>query len=177
MLLYGMSVMGAFAVMHVFLSPHPSPIAAGEYVGVNVGVVMLIGLAIALPTWWLAGYFLGTRMGKKWLLLVPDLLVGGPMDGDQPVDPPSAGAIIGLMSATVVSGGFNGVQLVAIVIATAVGSIVASHVNDSGFWLVGRLMGMDVATTLRTWAVMETAISVIGFALSAIVFYGAGMFG
>lgn len=54
-LLYGMSVMGAFAVMHVFLSPHPSPIAAGEYVGVNVGVVMLIGLAIALPTWWLAG--------------------------------------------------------------------------------------------------------------------------
>jgi len=116
-------------------------------------------------------------MGKKWLLLVPDLLVGGPMDGDQPVDPPSAGPIIGLMSATVVSGGFNGVQLVAIVIATAAGSVAASHVNDSGFWLVGRLMGMDVATTLRTWTVMETAISVIGFALSAIVFYGAGMFG
>lgn len=83
----------------------------------------------------------------------------------------------GLMSATVVSGGFNGVQLAAIVIATAAGSVAASHVNDLGFWLVGRLLGMDVATTLRTWTVMETAISVIGFALSAIVFYEAGMFG
>jgi hypothetical protein len=36
-------------------------------------------------------------MGKKWLPLVPDLLVGGSKDGDQPVDLPSAGVIIGLM--------------------------------------------------------------------------------
>ena len=33
-LLYGIPAMGAFAVMHVFLSPHPSPIATGDYVGV-----------------------------------------------------------------------------------------------------------------------------------------------
>lgn len=29
-------------------------------------------------------------------------------------------------------------------LAAAAGSVFASHVNDSGFWLVGRLMGMDV---------------------------------
>lgn len=53
-------------------------------------------------------------------------------------------------------------------LATAAGSVAASHVNDSGFWLVGRLLNMDAATTLKTWTVNQTLIAVIGFVLSAI---------
>lgn len=41
-----------------------------------------------------------------------------------------------------------------------------SHVNDSGFWLVGRFLGMDVKTTLKTWTVMETLLGGIGFILA-----------
>ena len=52
-------------------------------------------------------------------------------------------------------------------LATAAGSVAASHVNDSGFWLVGRLLNLDVATTLKTWTVNQTLIALIGFALSA----------
>jgi len=48
------------------------------------------------------------------------------------------------------------------------GAVAASHVNDSGFWLVGRLLNLDVATTLKTWTVNQTLIALIGFALSAI---------
>ena len=43
------------------------------------------------------------------------------------------------------------------------------------FSFVGRLMGMDVATTLKTWTVMETAIAVVGFAIAWAVFGVAGL--
>ncbi|RDZ48997.1 permease, partial [Haloferax sp. Atlit-4N] len=57
-------------------------------------------------------------------------------------------------------------QLVALVLAIAAGATVLSHVNDSGFWLVGRFFGMDVKTTLRTWTVMETTLGVSIFVLA-----------
>jgi len=77
-----------------------------------------------------------------------------------------------LMVPAVEAGGFNELQLALIVVATAAGSVFGSHVNDSGFWLVGRLMGMDTMTTLKTWTVNQMLISVIGFAL-VLVLYGA----
>ena len=50
-----------------------------------------------------------------------------------------------------------------IVIAIAAGSTILSHVNDSGFWLVGKYLGMNEKETLRSWTIMETLISVVGF--------------
>lgn len=78
-----------------------------------------------------------------------------------------------LMSQAVV--GFNPIQLAALVVATAAGSVFCSHVNDSGFWLVGRLMGMDVATTLRTWTVNQVLIGAFGFLGALAVFAVAGL--
>lgn len=52
-----------------------------------------------------------------------------------------------------------------IVLAIAAGATTLSHVNDSGFWLVNRYFGMSEKDTLRSWTVMETIISVVGFAL------------
>ena len=75
-----------------------------------------------------------------------------------------------LMAPAVAAAGYNDWQLAAIVLATASGSVFASHVNDSGFWLVGRLLDMDVPTTLKTWTVNQALIAVIGFALSALAF-------
>lgn len=60
----------------------------------------------------------------------------------------------------------SGVDVALVVIAIAAGSTVLSHVDDSGFWLVGRFLGTDVRTTLRTWTVMETLIGLVGFALA-----------
>ncbi|WP_273323434.1 GntP family permease [Vallitalea guaymasensis] len=50
-----------------------------------------------------------------------------------------------------------------IVIAIASGATILSHVNDSGFWLVGKYFGMNEAQTLKSWTMMETIISVCGF--------------
>ncbi|GAB4006033.1 hypothetical protein GCM10029992_55580 [Glycomyces albus] len=79
-------------------------------------------------------------------------------------------ATAGLVQPIVAGGDYNGVQLAAIVIAIGAGSVMASHVNDSGFWLVGRFLEMDVKTTLKTWTVMETLIGLVGFALAAGIF-------
>lgn len=53
-----------------------------------------------------------------------------------------------------------------IVVAIAGGATVLSHFNDSGFWLVSRLLNMDEKTTLKTWTVMETLLGVIAFAIA-----------
>ena len=83
----------------------------------------------------------------------------------------------GLIAPAVALAGMNGMQVAALVIAVAAGSVVVSHVNDSGFWLVGRFFGMDVKTTLKTWTVMETLIGVMGFAIAAAIFGVAGLTG
>ena len=47
-------------------------------------------------------------------------------------------------------------------LAIGCGSLFFSHVNDAGFWLVKEYFGMTVGQTIRSWSVMETAISVVG---------------
>ncbi|MFS6938843.1 GntP family permease [Neisseria animaloris] len=308
---YGLASIGAFSVMHVFLPPHPGPIAASEFYAASIGHVLLLGLPLAFITWYFSGYLLGQFLGCRIHVPVPDLLSGGKQDGDEPKAPARAGTVIGIMlipmlliflntglatliaekmvdgnaewvktlrmigstpvallisvlvamfvlgrkrgekasalektidgalgpvcsvilitgaggmfggvlrasgigqaladsmgqlgipvllgcflvalalriaqgSATVAlttaaalmapavaAAGFSDWQLAAIVLATAAGSVGVSHFNDSGFWLVGRLLDMDVPTTLKTWTVNQTLIAIIGFALSALAF-------
>jgi GntP family gluconate:H+ symporter len=58
--------------------------------------------------------------------------------------------------------GTMGVRPEMLVLATGSGSLLLSHVNDSGFWLVGSLFKMDVKETLSTWSVLETVLSISG---------------
>jgi len=308
-LLYGLPAAAAFSVMHVFVPPHPGPVAATELYDANIGLVLLIGLILAFPLWYLSGYLWGIRVGRKYPLEVPAIL--GQVDTDQPQNPPKVGTVIGLLllplvliflntgldflraagavdpeatwygvltaigstpiallisvlvavlvlgtrrgeSGTAIektldsalgpvasvilitgAGGMFGgvleasgigdaladslgdiglpvivaayiiaviirlaqgsatvalvtaaglmapavaasemseVQVAAVVLATAAGSVFAGHVNDSGFWLVGKLMGMDVKTTLKTWTVQQGLESVLGFGMVVVVY-------
>ena len=65
------------------------------------------------------------------------------------------------------STGLSELDLCFIVIAIAGGATVLSHFNDSGFWLVSRLLEMDEKTTLKTWTVMETLLGGIAFIIVA----------
>ena len=49
-----------------------------------------------------------------------------------------------------------------VVLATGAGSLILSHVNDAGFWMIKEFFNMSVAQTLKTWTVMETLLSVVG---------------
>ncbi|MFC7404210.1 GntP family permease [Georgenia alba] len=306
---FGIPAAAAFSVMHVFVPPHPGPVAATELFGANLGTVLLVGLVMAFPLWYVSGYLWGLFVGRRYVLPVPALF--GSVDEDQPLRPPSAGTVVGVLllplvliflntgldaltsvgtvdadatwvqvlmvigsapvallistlvallvlgryrgesgtalqkvvdsslgpvcsvilitgaggmfggvleasgigdalagslegiglpvifaayviavvlrlaqgSATVAlvtaagliapavaDGDFSPLQVVAVTLATAAGSVFASHVNDSGFWLVGRLMDMDVKTTLKTWTVQQAILSVVGFLLTLVVF-------
>lgn len=67
----------------------------------------------------------------------------------------------------------NDPQLALVVLAIASGATLLSHVNDSGFWLVGKYFGMNEKQTLKTWTVMESIIAVcgLGFTLLASLFF------
>jgi GntP family gluconate:H+ symporter len=320
-LTYALPVAGAFAVMHAFVPPHPGPVAAAELIGADIGLVLVFGLLIGLPTWFVGGYLYGTATGRRINLPVPDTLgsedeiVGegeeGGAEGRPALSPPTLGTVlfllllplvliflntglntlvtagtvdeedslveIGLLlgrtpiallitvlaamyllgwrrgrsradvehiansalgpvaaiilitgaggmfgavlrtsgvgvalaetledlglsviiaafvisvclrvaqgSATVAltttagliapvveaTEGLSRPDLALIVIAIAGGATVLSHVNDSGFWLVGRFLGMDERTTLRTWTVMETILGSVGFLLALVL--------
>src|SRR5213083_1022170 len=56
-----------------------------------------------------------------------------------------------------------------LVLATGAGSLVLSHVNDAGFWLIKEFFNMTVPQTLKTWTVAETIIGVAGLALTLLV--------
>ncbi len=55
-----------------------------------------------------------------------------------------------------------GVRPELLVLATGSGSLMLSHVNDSGFWLVQSLFNLEMKQTLATWSVVETVLSVAG---------------
>ncbi len=329
-LTYALPAAGAFAVMHAFVPPHPGPVGAGDILGADIGLLVLVGLVVGLPTWFVAAYLYGQWVGRRVHVPVPESLAGdGGAARDEPAEedpapgrggatatrtetavergtPPrfstvlallllplvlillntgfttlaTAGAVdgeagwlqwvtligqtpvallvtvlvamvvltrerftrsetehllneslgpvcaiilitgaggmfggvlrasgigtaladslesiglpvivaafviatclrvaqgsatvallttAGLIAPAVQAGDLSRLDVTLVVVAIACGATVLSHVNDSGFWLVGRFLGMDVKTTLRTWTVLETLIGVVGFAIA-----------
>lgn len=304
-LLYALPAAGAFAVMHALVPPHPGPVASGDLLGADIGLLLIVGTIVALPTWYIGSYLVSLFLGRRFNVPVPELLgandehhltgeppafgtvllilllpllliflntglnalaTAGAVNGDAgwvsllrmlgqtPVallitllialhllgrgnDPArmekivdgALGPICAIVLVTGAGGMFGGVlrasgigealagslqsvglplivaafviatalrvaqgsatvaltttasliaptvaatqglsefDLCFLVIAIAGGATVLSHFNDSGFWLVGRFLKMDEATTLRTWTVMETTIGLTAFAFA-----------
>ncbi|WP_199183978.1 GntP family permease [Cryobacterium sp. Y57] len=308
----------AFSVMHIFVPPHPGPVAATGLLGADVGLVLIFGLLVALPTWYVVGHLFGGYVGRKYDIPVPAILRGSTGDFTEFASAPRVGIIMTLLllpigliflntglnmaataglvslddawvqvlraigetpvallitvvlamallgwkkrkSATLVesvvdsalgpvsavilitgAGGmfggvlrasgigtalaesldaiglpvivagfviaalvriaqgsatvaltttaallqpvvmgnpaFNPVELAAIVLALAAGSVFAGHVNDSGFWLVSRFFGMDTKTTLKTWTVGQALVGIVGFTIAAAIYLLASLF-
>jgi Gnt-I system low-affinity gluconate transporter len=60
-------------------------------------------------------------------------------------------------------------QIALLVISIAAGATILSHVNDSGFWIVSKYLGMNEKQTLQSWTVMETLIAVSGLIFTLII--------
>ncbi|MGO1285068.1 MAG: GntP family permease, partial [Brachybacterium sp.] len=314
-MLYVLPSIASFMMMHALLPPHPGPTAAATVMGADVGLVIIVGLLIGLPTWYFGGYLVARAIAKRYpdtpvpallgeprdvptderpafgsiilVLLMPLVLiffntalstmeksgsisadhvlfqlsrligatpvalalsalaamvllyvipkrrsgekVGGLLEDlvDDALGPvcsiiliTGAGGAFGrvltetgignevaegldamglplivaaymvtmamriaqgsatvaattgasIMAPAIMAGDFGGIAVSAVVIAIGAASIGWSHVNDSGFWLIGKFCGFDTVTTFKTWSVVGTTISLVGFALSAVVF-------
>ena len=67
----------------------------------------------------------------------------------------TAGIVLPLVQST-------GVSPELMVLSIGAGSLMLSHVNDSGFWLFKEYFNLNVKETLSTWTVMETSIGISG---------------
>ncbi|WP_310714928.1 GntP family permease [Streptomyces lydicus] len=65
--------------------------------------------------------------------------------------------------------GMSQAHLALVIMAISAGSIFASHVNDGGFWMVSKYFGITERDTLKSWTVLESVLSVAGFAVAALV--------
>lgn len=72
--------------------------------------------------------------------------------------------VAGLTTAGIVAPMMQHVQVdpSLMVLAIGAGSIMFSHVNDSGFWLFKEYFKLSIKETLRTWTLMESLLSVVG---------------
>lgn len=48
------------------------------------------------------------------------------------------------------------------VLSIGAGSLIFSHVNDTGFWMFKEYFNLGIKDTMRSWSVMETIVSVMG---------------
>ncbi|EFA4888658.1 GntP family transporter [Escherichia coli] len=70
----------------------------------------------------------------------------------------------GLLSEAVM--GLNPIQCVLVTLAACFGGLGASHINDSGFWIVTKYLGLSVADGLKTWTVLTTILGFTGFLIT-----------
>ena len=70
------------------------------------------------------------------------------------------------LCAPLISQDMSDIQKALLVISIASGASILSHVNDSGFWLVSKYLGLNEVQTFKSWSMMTTLIAVVGFVCS-----------
>ncbi|MFE1594768.1 GntP family permease [Nocardia sp. NPDC058705] len=76
----------------------------------------------------------------------------------------------GIVAPLVAEQDYSQMAIALIAMSIAAGSIILSHVNDGGFWIIAKYFNMTVKQTLQTWTVLETILSVVSFAVAALLF-------
>ncbi|SHM46252.1 GntP family permease [Phytopseudomonas punonensis] len=93
---YALPAAGAFAAMHALVPPHPGPVAAAELLGANIGLLVIVGTVIALPTWYFGAYLFGLWAGKRYDLKLPaSFLTDVPRDIN--VTPPAFSLVLTIL--------------------------------------------------------------------------------
>ena len=166
-LYYALPAAGAFAAMHAIVPPHPGPVAAGTVLGGDIGMVLLIGLPVALVSWYVGVYLVSRSLGARIDVPVPDLLFGE-VNGGRDLPATGGGTTVRTGTATqVVAPAFGTVlgllviPLVLIALNTVLTTLVSSQVLDEGIGAVEvlQLLGQTPVALLITLLV---AIGTLG---------------
>lgn len=73
------------------------------------------------------------------------------------------------LTAPLLTGNITDMDKALLVIAIASGASILSHVNDSGFWLVSKYLGLSEKQTFGSWTVMTTILALVGFGMVSIL--------
>lgn len=77
----------------------------------------------------------------------------------------------GITAPVLSAGDYSIPEISVIVIAIAAGASTFSHVNDSGFWLVGKYLGLSEKQTFKSWTIMTGIISITGLLMSLLIWF------
>jgi len=69
----------------------------------------------------------------------------------------------GITAPLLIVGSISEIDKALLVIAIASGASILSHVNDSGFWLVGKYLNLTEKQTFKSWTMMTTILALVGF--------------
>ena len=86
---YAFPAAGGFAVMHAFLPPHPGPVASGDILGANIGLLVIVGLICAIPTWYIGTYLFSMFISKKIHVDLPKAFLNASVVNETVQSPPS----------------------------------------------------------------------------------------
>lgn len=75
-LLYAFPAAGAFAAMHALVPPHPGPVAAAELLGANIGLTLIVGVPVAVASWYVGAFLVSQFMGRRFHVDIPTSLFG-----------------------------------------------------------------------------------------------------
>jgi len=95
-LTYALPAAGAFAAMHALVPPHPGPVAAAELLGANIGLLVIVGAVIAIPTWYFGAYLFGRWAGKRFDLKLPSSFLTD-VPRDENVTPPAFALVMSIL--------------------------------------------------------------------------------
>ncbi|EPD31468.1 hypothetical protein HMPREF9238_01243 [Gleimia europaea ACS-120-V-Col10b] len=76
----------------------------------------------------------------------------------------------GLLAAPMAAAGYTPVQATLITTAMCFGGLGLSHINDSGFWIVTKYLGLTVKDGIKSWTLLTTIFSLVGFLLTTGIF-------
>jgi GntP family gluconate:H+ symporter len=177
LLLYALPAAGAFAAMHALVPPHPGPVAAAEALEADIGLTLLVGVPIALLSWYVGVYLVSRVIGSRVHVDIPESLFGkanggrddegrDPADGDavtggaspggtatatKPRTPPAFSTVLGLLLLPLVLISFN------TVISTLIS---AGAVEEGATWAESLMLAGD--TTVALLITVLVAILLLG---------------
>ncbi|HET6626350.1 MAG TPA: GntP family permease [Nocardioidaceae bacterium] len=80
LLFYALPAAGAFAAMHAIVPPHPGPVAAANFLEGSVGVTLLVGIPVAIVSWYIGVYLVSRVLGARVNVSLPDVIFGEARD-------------------------------------------------------------------------------------------------
>ena len=86
LLLYAFPAAGAFAAMHALVPPHPGPVAAAELLGANIGLTLIVGVPVAIVSWYVGAFLVSQVIGRRVHVDIPTSLFGE-INGGRDVNP------------------------------------------------------------------------------------------
>jgi gluconate:H+ symporter, GntP family len=157
LLYYALPAAGGFAAMHAIVPPHPGPVAAAEQINADIGLTLLVGLPIAVLSWYVGVYLVSRFLAARIDVSVADVVFGKVDDDHDGVDddsfgkrPPAFATVLGLLL----------IPLVLISFDTFLDTLVTAGTLEEAGWI--DFLGLIGQTPVALLITVLVAIAVLG---------------